>query len=58
VRVTQQVGDDGDHQRPRVVGRLHHLEKKEKMVALRPHTPKANIRGGWSHYTDTSEVKY
>jgi hypothetical protein len=24
------------------------------MVALRPHTPK-HIRGGWSHYTDTSE---
>jgi hypothetical protein len=27
---------------------------KERMVALRPHTPK-HIRGGWSHYTDTSE---
>jgi hypothetical protein len=24
------------------------------VVALRPHTPK-HIRGGWSHYTDTSE---
>jgi hypothetical protein len=23
-------------------------------IALRPHTPK-HIRGGWSHYTDTSE---
>jgi hypothetical protein len=28
--------------------------KKERMVALRPHTPK-QTRGGWSHYTDTSE---
>jgi hypothetical protein len=28
--------------------------KKERMVALHPHTPK-HIRGGWSHYTDTSE---
>jgi hypothetical protein len=28
--------------------------KKERMVALRPHTPK-HIRGGWSHYADTSE---
>jgi hypothetical protein len=28
--------------------------KKERMVALRPHTSK-HIRGGWSHYTDTSE---
>jgi hypothetical protein len=27
--------------------------KKERMIALRPHTPKL-IRGGWSHYTDTS----
>jgi hypothetical protein len=24
------------------------------VVALRPQTPK-HIRGGWSHYTDTSE---
>jgi hypothetical protein len=24
------------------------------VIALRPQTPK-NIRGGWSHYTDTSE---
>jgi hypothetical protein len=24
------------------------------VIALRPHTPK-HIRGGWSHYTDTSE---
>jgi hypothetical protein len=29
-------------------------EKKERMVALRPQTPK-HIKGGWSHYTDTSE---
>jgi hypothetical protein len=29
-------------------------EKKERMVALRPRTPK-HIRGGWSHYTDTRE---
>jgi hypothetical protein len=28
--------------------------EKERMVALSPHTPK-HIRGGWSHYTDTSE---
>jgi hypothetical protein len=27
---------------------------KEEMVALLPQTPK-HIRGGWSHYTDTSE---
>jgi hypothetical protein len=27
---------------------------KERMVALRPHTPK-HVRGGWSHYTDTSK---
>jgi hypothetical protein len=24
------------------------------MVALHPHTPK-HIKGGWSHYTDTTE---
>jgi hypothetical protein len=24
------------------------------VIVLRPHTPK-HIRGGWSHYTDTSE---
>jgi hypothetical protein len=24
------------------------------IIALRPQTPK-HIRGGWSHYTDTSE---
>jgi hypothetical protein len=30
---------------------------KERMVALRPHTPK-HIRGGWSHYTDTSETGF
>jgi hypothetical protein len=28
--------------------------KIKRMVALRPHTPK-HIKGGWSHYTDTSE---
>jgi hypothetical protein len=28
--------------------------EKERMVALRPHTPK-HIRGAWPHYTDTSE---
>jgi hypothetical protein len=26
------------------------------MVALRPHTPKHISWGGWSHYTDTSEL--
>jgi hypothetical protein len=31
--------------------------KKERMVALHPHTPK-HIRGCWSHYTDTSEPVY
>jgi hypothetical protein len=34
---------------------IYHLEKeKGKNGSLRPHTPK-HIRGGWSHYTDTSE---
>jgi hypothetical protein len=27
----------------------------ERMIALRPHTPKC-IRGSWSHYTNTSEL--
>jgi hypothetical protein len=30
------------------------LQEKERIVALRPHTPK-HISGGLSHYTDTSE---
>jgi hypothetical protein len=29
-------------------------QEHERMVALRPHTPK-HIRDGWSHYIDTSE---
>jgi hypothetical protein len=29
-------------------------KRKDRMVALPPHTSKHN-RGGWSHYTDTSE---
>jgi hypothetical protein len=29
-------------------------KRKERMVALRQHTPK-RTRGDWSHYTDTSE---
>jgi hypothetical protein len=29
-------------------------KEKERMVALRPHTPK-RFRDGWTHYTDTSE---
>jgi hypothetical protein len=38
-------------------GQIKHASKerkKERMVALCPHTLK-RIRGGWSHYTDTSE---
>jgi hypothetical protein len=30
------------------------IQRKGKLDALRPQTPQ-RIRGGWSHYTDTSE---
>jgi hypothetical protein len=32
----------------------HHRNRFGLVVASRPQTPK-HIRGGWSHYTDTSE---
>jgi hypothetical protein len=38
----------------KVVSSLHNNNAFGLVVALRPHTPK-HIRGGWSHYTDTSE---
>jgi hypothetical protein len=32
---------------------MYHFPETDP-IALRPQTPK-HIRGGWSHYTDTSE---
>jgi hypothetical protein len=45
-RIRRRVKSKRRRRRRRMVGWL--------VIALRPQTPK-HIRGGWSHYTDTSE---